>query len=132
MDQFVKIASDVIKITGDDTQAQYLRSVHAYAFAISLLFPPPGGGVPNLTTSAIVSSARTIAAARLFDYRTLNLDSLWRKREIKIGEVTFPHKSLSSKDLFQDQIAMFIVPQVSISPAEWDNALVRSPTFRVC
>jgi hypothetical protein len=98
MNKFNKIACDVLRMGGDDLTSQYLRSVFAYAFSISLLFPSPDGGLtPTLGASQIVSAARTIAAAKLFDYRAFSLDGAWQKSTHKIGDVTFPSKLLSSK-----------------------------------
>lgn len=108
LNSFEAIASDVLKIAGDDLESQYLRSICMYAFSISLLYPPPEGGLPNLKASKIVSVARTIAAARLFDYRAFGLYNVRLKTPLQIGDIRIPRMGLRSKDLFQDPIAMLL------------------------
>jgi hypothetical protein len=99
------LAHKILEIEGDDLDSRYLRAVHVYPLAISLLFPPPLGGINNLNPSTIVSSAKTTAAAKLFDYRAFNLDSAWNNTEYEQSGLKVARKTLRPKALFADRVA---------------------------
>src|SRR5271170_1977920 len=99
-----RIALNVLKTTGDDERSKYRRAVHAYAFSIALLFPPPTGGSNNIKASSILSGAKAIAAARLFDYRIFNLDLASRTFGRDVNGMKIPRKVLQPKLAFQDII----------------------------
>ena len=108
MSTLQRTASDVLRTDGDDFRSQYLRAIYVYSFSIALLFPPPFGGVKDLSASTIVSTARTIAAARLFDYRIFNLASAWNTSEREVIGIKLPRKTLRPKAAFQDEIVRSI------------------------
>jgi hypothetical protein len=113
-----KAALDLYRIDGDELHDQYLRAMYGYAFSISLLFPPPTGGIPNLSASQIVSAARTMAAARLFDYRAFNLDNVWDTSERETYGMKSTHKTLRVKALFEDRVARTLFSRIFFNPRQ--------------
>src|ERR1700677_137543 len=99
-----RMALNVLQVPGDDDRSQYRRAVQVYAFSIALLFPPPTGGNDNIKVSTILSAAKTIAAARLFDHRVFNLDSAWGTSESEVGGIKIPRKTLRPTAAFRDEI----------------------------
>jgi hypothetical protein len=123
-----KTALNVLGIAGDDERSQYRRGVCVYAFSISLLFPPPLGGLTNISASKIVSAARTIAAARLFDYRVFNLDSAWNISETEVSGLKIPRKTLRPRAAFQDDIVRSLFSNL-FNPKGGITSLLRTVDF---
>jgi hypothetical protein len=120
------MALNVLQVAGDDDRSQYRRAVHVYAFSIALLFPPPTGGNDNIKVSTILSAAKTIAAARLFDYRVFNLDSAWNISESEVGGIKIPRKTLRATAGFKDVIIRSLFINYLFNRKHWITNLLNN------
>jgi len=110
------MALNVPQVTGDDERSKYRRAVHAYAFSIALLFPPPAGGSNNIKASTIASAAKTIAAARLYDYRVFYFNVAWHNVERDVNGMKIPRRVLQPKLAFQDVIVRSLFRENLFNP----------------
>ena len=125
------LAREILKIDGDDLDSNYLRAAYVYPFSIAILFPPPFVGIGTLKASTIVWRAKTTAAARLFDYRTFNLDSAWNDTEYELRGLKLPRKTLHTRALFADRVARSLFCRHLFHPKRGISRLLETSTFDI-